>query len=186
MKNLRNRIIAATPLISIFIFLLIGYFGGEWGLKSPWLLGCCAFLLIPINSTLLTKNWKRRLKHVIFLLSLLVFLILGIQFNLWHPGWVVFLSVFLYDIFARRKIDLSVLSTVTIIVLYLVIGFVSGEWNRAWIIILLIPIINILLGPHSILDFSASDTKKKFKEYIKKDIINIEIVENDEDKDEDD
>lgn len=174
MKNLKNRIIAATPLIALFIFLLAGYFGEEWGLKSPWLLGAVAFLLIPINSVLLTSKWKKHLKSVVFFISLAIFLVLGIQFSSWHPGWVVLLSVFVYDVIAIRKIDLNLITTVGIILAYIIIGIVSGQWDKAWIIILLIPIINIILGPHSILDFSASDTKKKFTDFIKKDFIDID------------
>ena len=75
---------------------------------------------------------------------------------------------------AIRKIDLNLITTVGIILAYIIIGIVSGQWDKAWIIILLIPIINIILGPHSILDFSASDTKKKFTDFIKKDFIDID------------
>jgi hypothetical protein len=175
MKNIRHRIVAATPLISLLIFLAVGYYLNDFvETPNPWLLGSCAFLLIPLNSLIFAANWRKNLKAIILLSSLLIFLVLGIQFNLWNPGWVVLLSVFVYDIIAARKINLAMVSTITVLCAYLIISFITGQWDRTWIIIILIPIINILIGPHSILDFSVKETKQKFKDYIRKDFVDID------------
>ncbi len=82
---------------------------------------------------------------------ILLYLCLGFIWNLWHPGWIVFLLVpmivsilenglkgFPYPVFAAA--------------VYLCLGFIWGLWHPGWLIFFTIPIYYAILSGKS---FSA-------------------------------
>ncbi len=82
--SFRNRVIAVTPMICVFFFLLLGF---GWGLWHP---GWIVFILIPIMPYLVGK---RKIRLSIPLIITVIYLILGFGWNLWHPGWIIFLLI---------------------------------------------------------------------------------------------
>ena len=86
----QNKIIAATPLICVFVFLLIGFLWDKW--HPGWMV----FLLIPVMPYLVGK---RRLRLSVPLIAVIIYLILGFGWNLWHPGWLIFILVPVFEIF---------------------------------------------------------------------------------------
>ena len=88
--SLRNKIIAATPLVCLFAFLLIGFLWDKW--HPGWMV----FLLIPVMPYLVGK---RKIRLSIPLIAVIIYLILGFGWNLWHPGWLIFLLVPVFEIF---------------------------------------------------------------------------------------
>ncbi len=88
-------------------------------------------------------NFKKRIIAVTPLLSLIIFLALGFYFDLWNPGWMIFLLIptmpFLLGV-KKIRITYSVICIIT----YLIIGFGFGGWHPAWIIFLTIPVFEIL------------------------------------------
>lgn len=88
-RSLRKRIVVATPLISLFLFLGIGFFWDKWSIA--WIV----FLLIPIMPFLLGL---KSLRLTFPTLVLFAYLVIGIVWGLWHPGWIIFLLVPIYHI----------------------------------------------------------------------------------------
>ena len=82
--SFKNRLIAVTPMICLFFFLLLGF---AWDLWHP---GWLVFLLIPIMPYLVGK---KKLRFSIPLIITRIYLIMGFGWNLWHPGWIIFLLI---------------------------------------------------------------------------------------------
>ncbi|MCR5232012.1 MAG: hypothetical protein K6B64_05125, partial [Acholeplasmatales bacterium] len=92
--NYRRRIIAATPIISLIIFLCMGY------IFNMWAYGCLAFLLIPLMPIMLGEVSLDILYPIIVLV---VYISLGFAFGIWHPAWIMFLTIPVYYILFPAK-----------------------------------------------------------------------------------
>ena len=67
-----------------------------------------------------------------------LYLVLGVFFNLWHPGWLIFLTIPLHYIhFTSFRARLA--HPVSITLLYLILGFFFDLWHPGWLVFLLIP-----------------------------------------------
>jgi len=159
---MKQRILAATPLISIFLFLAGGF------ILENWLLGATFFLLIPLSWILLTGSMRKRINQSMPFISLLVFLWLAIGFDLAHPGWVVFFAIPITDTLLNGKFNAKKLITLVATVTYLLLGFVGGYWHPGWLVFLLIPIINILFFPNkqAIFYWKKSDFKSRIYDFV--------------------
>lgn len=72
-----------------------------------------------------------------------VYLALGLLLNLWHPGWILYLTIPLFylrpeDRTFRRLLGNPVLLTIV----YLLMGILWGWWHPGWMIYLLIPVMH--------------------------------------------
>ncbi len=98
-----------------------------------------------------TKKSKiaRKISAVTPLLSVLAFLILGFCFQLWHPGWVVFLLIPLVEIVMsipeKGKGKWTSIAFIVSLVGYLLIGFLAKIWHPSWLIFFLIPITAVIV-----------------------------------------
>ena len=84
MNDFRRRLVSATPLICLIIYLFIGFYYEIW--HPTWVI----FFLIPAMPILLG------LKKIIFsypLFCVIGYVILGAVFDMWHPGWLIFLTI---------------------------------------------------------------------------------------------
>lgn len=72
-----------------------------------------------------------------------LFLILGFVFNLWHPGWLVFLTIPLYYMKPKNTVE-RWFNPVMIVLIYLVLGFFFNLWHPGWLIFFAIPAAAIL------------------------------------------
>ncbi len=77
------------------------------------------------------------------LLAAVIYIIIGVCFNLWHPGWLIFLwipiiSSALEAIAAKRADKFAY--PVFVVFLFLYLGFVKFLWHPAWVLFLTIPI----------------------------------------------
>lgn len=78
------------PIIAIIVFIV-------WGLLYGWSLCWITFLTIPLYYSLVDAIVKKKAKHFAYpVLAAIVYLVLGIQFALWHPAWIIFLTIPLY------------------------------------------------------------------------------------------
>lgn len=67
-----------------------------------------------------------------------LYLALGFFFGLWHPGWLLFLTIPLHYIhFTTMRARFT--NPITITLLYLVLGFFFGLWHPGWMVFLIIP-----------------------------------------------
>ncbi len=86
----------------------------------------------------------------IAILATIIFFVLGFAFGLWHPAWIVFLIIPIFNFYTgkKRKKDgkdkrypwLSFPYPVLATAIFLLIGFIWGGWVYAWLIFLTIPI----------------------------------------------
>lgn len=158
---MKKRILMATPMISIFLFLGAGLVYDNW--RIAWTF----FLLIPLSAMLLTGNPIKRLSEAMPLLTLVVFLWLGFGMDLWHPGWVVFLLIPIFNVIVEGRLRPRKIVSFLITGAFIAIGLTTEMWHPAWIIFLLIPIINTIFFPenNAYLTFGTGFGKKA-KQYV--------------------
>lgn len=102
-------------------------------------------------------NWKNKVNAITPFVATIIFAVLWLEFDLAHPGWLVFLSIpAMPFILGQKKISISV----AIVVLYLLVSIFSKRWDISWVILLLIPIVNILMLPN---EKEVRDRKNFFK-----------------------
>ncbi len=77
-------------------------------------------------------------------LCVLIYLCLGFIWNLWHPGWLVFLIVPLFT--AVMKKNYKALFPFIIIAIYLCLGFIWNLWHPGWLVFLTIPLFYAVIG----------------------------------------
>ncbi len=97
---LAGSIVGLVSLIAAAVFLLIGFTRHVW--HPTWLV----FLAIPIASTLTDIIIKKKgasgaVTGAVSLLATVVFLVLGFQYGLWHPGWLVFFAIPIADLLMK-------------------------------------------------------------------------------------
>ena len=68
-----------------------------------------------------------------------LYLILGFCFHLWHPGWLIFLTVPLRYIHFQSRLEMLT-NPIVITLLYLVLGFYFHLWHPGWLIFLAVPL----------------------------------------------
>ena len=79
----------------------------------------------------------------ITLITVFIYLVLGLFFDLWHPGWIVFIMIPVLMSFIsaiQNKNALRFFYPVLVCAVYLVLGCVWGLWHPWWIIFLTVPI----------------------------------------------
>ena len=75
-----------------------------------------------------------------------LYLVLGFMFGLWHPGWLVFMTIPLYYMKPKNEAD-RWLNPVMITLIYLILGFFFHLWHPGWMIFLAIPVAAIMRSP---------------------------------------
>ena len=107
--------------------------------------------VIKKNYLRLVENHKREISSVIALapfISFILYLILSFGFDLWHPGWLVFIAVplviLVFDVF-EDDIVLGFLALIPFLIIgsYLFVGFYFGLWHPTWLVFMLLPVIGV-------------------------------------------
>lgn len=76
------------------------------------------------------------------------YLALGFLFDLWHPGWILFLTIPLYYLPAAQRTPLRLLcNPVMVTIIYLLLGCFCNLWHPGWLVFLLIPLLNAAISP---------------------------------------
>lgn len=99
------------------------------------------------------EKGKKLMKFPFPFLVIIAYLVLGFLCNLWHPGWLVFLTIPAYyqyagACFAKSKKGFILAMPVVeiVVILYLLAGFLLGLWHPMWIIFLTIPLYYWFVG----------------------------------------
>lgn len=72
-----------------------------------------------------------------------LYLVLGCFFNLWHPGWLIFLTIPLWYLPASERSPLKLLGNpIMVTIIYLLLGLECNLWHPGWLIFFAIPILN--------------------------------------------
>lgn len=70
------------------------------------------------------------------------YLILGFMFNMWHPGWIIFLTIPLFYLKEDERTPVRLLGNpVMVTIIYLLLGTVCDLWHPGWLVFLLIPLL---------------------------------------------
>ena len=98
---------------------------------------------LPHGSYFEEKAAEKRRAFPYPVLVTFLYLVLGCCFGLWHPGWLIFLTIPLYYLPASQRSPLRLLSNpVMVTIIYLLLGFECGLWHPGWLIFFAIPILN--------------------------------------------
>ena len=84
---------------------------------------------------------------VTVMLSTIAYFIMGGVWDLWHPGWIVFLSIPVIPKFASAisERDAKIFCFPVLVTgIYLLLGCVWGLWHPWWVVFLTIPIYYII------------------------------------------
>lgn len=92
--GLRAKIIVATPLITVIVYLLLGFCANAW--HPGWIV----FFAIPIVPMMLGKVTITGLYPVLVVIA---YLLMGFIGKLWHPGWIIFLTIPVVEIFLPKN-----------------------------------------------------------------------------------
>lgn len=91
-KKIMNSLAGIIAIAAAIAFLMVG-FTVENGFSWSWLF----FLLIPLIPSLAESiRYKKPSKFLYPVFCVIVFMALGFFFNLWHPGWIVFITIPIY------------------------------------------------------------------------------------------
>jgi len=81
-------------------------------------------------------------------ISLILFFVLGMQFDLWHPGWLVFMLVPITGVLLGSRMNLKTqivgLSPFITFLLFFVYGYNTGIWHPTWLIFFIIPVLGLM------------------------------------------
>lgn len=92
------------------------------------------------------KTASAMIKFPFFLIVVILYCGLSYAFDIWHPFWIVFLTIPIYYRIATackaktKKAFLNLLPIPECVVtLYLILSFATLEWKITWILFLIIP-----------------------------------------------
>ena len=88
---MKARLREAMPMISVLLFLSVGF------IYSEWLYGLLFFLLIPLTEFLFSDNFLLSIRNLFPVLVVIVFLVLALHYDYAHPGWLVFLLIPIFE-----------------------------------------------------------------------------------------
>lgn len=91
--GIRGKIIAATPMITVIIYLLLGFCANAW--HPGWIV----FLAIPVVPMILGRLTLTGLYPILVVIA---YLVMGFVWKLWHPGWIIFLTIPVVEIFLPK------------------------------------------------------------------------------------
>ena len=83
------------------------------------------------------------------LLAIISYIIIGFCYDLWHPGWLIFLLIPIISTFIhavrRHNPDLFAYPVLVVLV-FLYVGFVYYVWHPTWVVFLTIPLYYSVTG----------------------------------------
>lgn len=83
------------------------------------------------------------------MIAIVVYIIIGCVYNVWHPGWLIFLLVPIIStlICAVRNRNANLFAyPVLVVLVFLYSGLVNRVWHPAWAVFLTIPLYYSLVG----------------------------------------
>lgn len=76
------------------------------------------------------------------LLVSVTYILMGIFFHLWHPGWLIFFAIPLWhsavEGIVMKRVD-AFAYPVLVVLVFLCLGFFAGAWHPGWVLFLTIP-----------------------------------------------
>lgn len=89
------------------------------------------------------ERHHRRMRFPYPIFVTIAYLVLGFCFSLWHPGWIIFLTIPLYYLPESERVPVRLLGhPVMVTIIYLLLGTMCNLWHPGWLIFLLIPLLS--------------------------------------------
>jgi multidrug efflux pump subunit AcrB len=86
------------------------------------------------------KEEKRRKQDALFPIEITaLYLVLGAVFHLWHPGWLIFLTIPLHYMRPKNRLE-QLCNPIMVTLIYLILGFFFHLWHPGWLVFLAIPL----------------------------------------------
>lgn len=99
---------------------------------------------IYVNGEKYDKEWITSHHHFPFtLLIVILYMLIGVFFNAWHPGWLLFLLIPLWHSFisAVKNKNAHIFAYPVLATLwFLCLGFFVNAWHPGWVVFLTIPL----------------------------------------------
>ncbi len=96
----------------------------------------------------------------------LVYVVMGVAWNMWHPYWLIFLTIPLYyslvSAIEHRRFDHFAYPVLAALI-YLWFGFTAGAWHPNWIIFLTVPLYYMIFPGSKNHDYNKKDYKYSYK-----------------------
>lgn len=92
---------------------------------------------------------RERAEFPLGILAIVIYIVIGIFFDLWHPGWILFFLVPVISslIHAVRKGNANLFAyPVFVLFIFLYMGFVHFRWHPTWVLFLTIPLYYPFVG----------------------------------------
>jgi hypothetical protein len=91
-KSRAGNIVGLVALLAVAAFMILGFTTDAWYLA--WLV----FLAIPVTAILTDILSKKKdvaglVAGLTAMLAIIAYMIMGFIYDLWHPGWIVFLAI---------------------------------------------------------------------------------------------
>ena len=85
---------------------------------------------------------KRRMSFPYPMWVTVAYLVMGFVFHMWHPGWIIFLTIPLFYLKEDERTPVRLLGNpVMVTIIYLLLGTMCNLWHPGWLIFLLIPLL---------------------------------------------
>lgn len=98
-----------------------------------------------VNGVKYDGEWYKENQHQKFPMAIIItiiYILISVFFNLWHPGWLLFLLIPLWytlvDAIYKKNANIFAYPILAIL-LYLIMGFYANAWHPGWVIFLTIP-----------------------------------------------
>ncbi len=92
-------------------------------------------------------RFRHSLTGIWTMIMALAYVIVGGLANIWHPTWVMFISVPLFDTLVsaiqKRKVA-EFAYPILVVIAYLLIGFLITGWHPYWFLFLTIPVFYVI------------------------------------------
>lgn len=89
------------------------------------------------------QHQRQRMAFPYPVLVTAAYLALGFFFHLWHPGWIIFLTIPLYYLPHSQRGYVQLLGNpIMVTIIYLLLGTMCNLWHPGWLVFLLIPLLN--------------------------------------------
>ncbi|MCL2718562.1 MAG: helix-turn-helix transcriptional regulator [Lachnospiraceae bacterium] len=99
-----------------------------------------------VNGVKYEHDWyktNQKQKFPMTILIIIVYIFISVFFNLWHPGWLLFLLIPLWytlvDAINKKNAHIFAYPVLATLV-FLIMGFYANVWHPGWVIFLTIPI----------------------------------------------
>lgn len=96
---------------------------------------------LPMGSFFEKQAEKERMAFPYPCLVVLLYLLMGFFLKLWHPGWIIFLTIPIYYLPKKERSFMKLMANpVMVTIIYLILGCCLNLWHPGWLIFLAIPL----------------------------------------------